>query len=87
MSAENRKGLTQAQKNKIGNWLAIAVLLVSILVPVGLACGSTILFWFLIIANCLFGPCCLIGYFVEVKRGVFKYDANEGADSIEEGQG
>lgn len=75
---ENRHvGMSPEKKERVGNVLAIIVVLLSVLVPLGFLYGTTILFWFLIIINFLFGPCCLIGYLVEVKRGVFAYDDGE----------
>ncbi len=76
---ENRKKvpMSQEKKHKIGNRLAIITVLLSILVPLGFYGGTTILFWFLIIVNLLFGPCCFIAYLLEVKRGVFAYNEDE----------
>lgn len=69
--------LPPEKKNKIGNWLAVVVVIMSIIVPLGFVYGTNILFVFLIVINFVFGPCCFIGYLLEVKKGVFAYDDGE----------
>ncbi|MCI8646241.1 MAG: hypothetical protein HFE76_05425 [Firmicutes bacterium] len=69
--------ISQEKKHKIGNILAVITVLLSILVPLGFYGGTSALFWFLIIVNFLFGPCCFIAYLLEVKRGVFAYNEDE----------
>lgn len=65
------------KKNKVGNWLAIVVVIMSVLVPLGFVYGTKVLFLFLIIINFAFGPCCFVGYLLEVRKGVFAYDDGE----------
>ncbi|MCQ4638499.1 hypothetical protein NE619_17355 [Anaerovorax odorimutans] len=77
MADKKHTPMTPEKKNKVGNWLAIVVVLLSILVPMGFIWGTQVLFWFLIIINFVFGPCCFIGYLLEVRRGVFSYDDSE----------
>lgn len=77
MTDKKKQPMSQEKKHKIGNILAVITVLVSILVPLGFLAGTEILFWFLIIVNLLFGPCCLIAYLMEVKRGVFAYNEDE----------
>ena len=66
--------MSDEKKNKVGNILAIIVLVASCLLPLGFAVGTEVLFWVLIVINLLFGPVCFIGYLMEVKRGVCAYD-------------
>lgn len=74
MTVNNNKRLSQEQKQKVGNWLAILVVIVSILVPIGFAIESTVLFWFFIVVNFVAGPACLVGYLIEVKKGIFSQE-------------
>ena len=69
--------MSDEKKNRIGNVLAIVVLIVSCILPFGFIVGTEILFWLLIITNLLFGPICFIGHLIEVKKGVFAYDDPE----------
>ena len=67
MTGKNNRRLSQEQKQKIGNWLAI-------LVPIGFAFESTVLFWFFIVVNFVAGPACLVGYLMEVRKGIFSQE-------------
>lgn len=77
MTDKRKEPMSQEKKHKIGNVLAVVTVILSILVPLGFLGGTTVLFWFLIIVNFLFGPCCFIAYLMEVKRGVFAYNEDE----------
>ncbi len=77
MVDNNKTPMSQEKKHKIGNIMAVITVLLSIIVPLGFYFGTTALFWFLIIVNFLFGPCCFIAYLLEVKRGVFAYNEDE----------
>ena len=70
MTGKNNRRLSQEQKQKIGNWLAILVVIVSI----GFAFESTVLFWFFIVVNFVAGPACLVGYLMEVRKGIFSQE-------------
>ena len=83
MVQKKHTGMSGETKNKLGNFLAILVVLLCIWVPLGFLYGTAALFWFLIIINFLFGPCCLIGYLLEVKKGVFAYDDEEDEETSE----
>ena len=74
MTGKNNRRLSQEQKQKIGNWLAILVVIVSILVPIGFAFESTVLFWFFIVVNFVAGPACLVGYLMEVRKDIFSQE-------------
>lgn len=80
MSNNKHVPMSAEKKDKVGNILAVIVVLLSVLVPLGFLYGTAILFWFLIIVNFLFGPCCLIGYLLEVRKGVFAYDDGDDTD-------
>jgi hypothetical protein len=71
---EKTLSASEIKKSKIANWLAILVILTSVLICVGFVTGSYILVAFLFIVNLLFGPVTLFFYLREVKRGVFKAD-------------
>lgn len=77
MADKNKAPMSQEKKHKIGNILAVLTVVLSILVPLGFLGGTEVLFWFLIVVNFLFGPCCFIAYLMEVKRGVFAYNSDE----------
>lgn len=57
--------------NKIGNFFAVIVVILAILLLVGFTIGNAMLFWVLAILNLICGPVCFILYLIEVKRGVF----------------
>ncbi len=80
MSNNKYAPMSAEKKDKVGSILAVIVVLLSVLVPLGFLYGTSVLFWFLIIVNFLFGPCCLVGYLLEVKKGVFAYDDGDDAD-------
>jgi uncharacterized membrane protein len=77
MNSEEQK---QAQKHKIGNFLAIICVIVAVLIAWGMAVGSSVFGWALAIVSLLFGPICFVGYLVEVKRGVFSAKDDEAGD-------
>ena len=68
--------------NKIGNIFSVVVLAISIFVLLGFANGATSMMYFLVIANLICGPLCLILYLIEVKKGIFK--TNDEEDDIQE---
>ncbi len=71
------KRMSLSTKNKLGNILALIVVLLCILIPVTIIMAENLLFWFMIILNFVFGPACLIAYLGEVRKGVFAYDDEE----------
>lgn len=71
------KRMSLSMKNKLGNILALIVVILCILIPVTIVIAENLLFWFMIILNFVFGPACLIAYLGEVKKGVFAYDDEE----------
>ena len=75
--SEQIKRMSQEKKDRIGNWLTLLVVLLSILIPIGFMYGSDFMIWSFIVLNFVFGPLCLIFYLFEVKRGVFSYDGDE----------
>ena len=64
--------MTEERMNKLGNILAIIVVLVVCLLIWGLTVGINVIFW--IIMLFLFGPACFVLYLREVKKGIFKDD-------------
>jgi Flp pilus assembly protein TadB len=66
--------LTEGQKDKLGNFLAVCIFILCILFGYGFIVGSDIMMWFIIIVNFIFGPICFIFYLIEVKRGIFSAD-------------
>ena len=66
--------MTEERANKIGNILAIIVVLVACLLIWRLTVGIDIVFWIFSIMLLLFGPGCFILYLREVKNGIFKDD-------------
>lgn len=74
---KDSKRMSLSTKNKLGNILALIVVLLCILIPVTIIMAENLLFWFMIILNFVFGPACLIAYLGEVRKGVFAYDDEE----------
>lgn len=66
--------MREEKLNKIGNIVAVIVLLIVVMIIWGLTSGIDALFWIFIVAEFVFGPACFILYLREVKRGVFKDD-------------
>ena len=77
MADKEMKRMSLATKNKLGNALALIVVILCFLIPLTIAVGENLLFWFMIIVNFVFGPLCLVAYRFEVKKGVFAYDDDE----------
>lgn len=74
---KDSRRMSLSTKNKLGNILALIVVLLCILIPVTIIMAENLLFWFMIILNFVFGPACLIAYLGEVRKGVFAYDDEE----------
>lgn len=74
---KDSKRMSLSTKNKLGNILALIVVLLCILIPVTIIMAENLLFWFMIILNFVFGPACLIAYLGQVRKGVFAYDDEE----------
>ncbi len=66
--------MTDEKMKKLGNVLAIIVVLVAGLLIWGLTVGIDVVFWIFSIMLFLFGPVCFVLYLREVKRGIFKDD-------------
>jgi len=60
------------KKTIIAYWLAVMVLICSVLIAIGFLTGNIVLVICLGIINVLFGPVTLFFYLREVKKGVFK---------------
>ena len=65
--------MTEERMNKLGNILAIIVVLVVCLLIWGLTVGINVIFWIFSIMLFLFGACFVL-YLREVKKGIFKDD-------------
>lgn len=66
--------MTENKMNKLGNILAVIVVLVACLLILGLKVGIDVVFWIFIVMLLVFGPACFLLYLREVKRGIFKDD-------------
>lgn len=66
--------MTEEKMNKLGNILAIIVVLIACLLIWGLLVGIDVVFWIFSVMLFLFGPACFVLYLREVKRGIFKDD-------------
>ncbi len=64
--------MTEEKMNKLGNFLAVIVMLVACLLILGLKVGIDAVFWIFIVLLFFFGPACFVLYLREVKRGIFK---------------
>ena len=69
--------MTNEKMNKLGNIIAVIVLIICVLIIWCLVGGIDIVFWFFIIVEFIFGPACFVLYLREVKKGVFKDDSEE----------
>jgi len=61
-------------KNRWGNIFAIICVILCILLPISFLYGPNALILGLIICNFIAGPACLVGYLLEVRKGVFSND-------------
>lgn len=66
--------MTEEKMNKLGNFLAVIVMLVACLLILGLKVGIDAVFWIFIVLLFIFGPACFVLYLREVKSGIFKDD-------------
>lgn len=62
---------------KMSYILPLVAVIVSLLILIGFATGSTSIIWLLVIVNIVSGPACLFFYLLEVRKGVFKADHEE----------
>ncbi len=69
--------MSPEQKDRLGNWLALVVVILSILLLIGTASASVVLVWAIIILNFIFGPACLFFYLLEVRKGIFSKDSTD----------
>ena len=65
------------KNNRIENIFSVVVVIISLLILYGFTVGNTPIFYFLIIANFVCGPICLVLYLIEIKRGVFRVEEDE----------
>ena len=75
--ATERKPLTSEQKDKIGNWLSLAVCIMGVLLGYGFLVGSNFMMWTIAVVNLVFGPACFVFYLIEVRKGIFSRDDEE----------
>lgn len=64
--------MREEKMNKLGNLLAVVVVLVACLLIWGLVVSIDAVFWIFIVMLLIFGPACFVLYLREVKRGIFK---------------
>lgn len=57
--------------NKTGNFFAVIVVILAVLILAGFVVGSSALFWLLAVLNLVTGPICFVLYLMEIKKGVF----------------
>lgn len=77
MSRKINMPADQARKNKMGNICALLVVVLCVILIIGFTCESALMLWFFAIFNFIAGPACLLGYLIEVRRGVFAGEGND----------
>lgn len=66
--------MTEKKMNRLGNILAVVVVLVACILVWGLKAGIDAVCWIFVVMLFLFGPACFLLYLREVRKGIFKDD-------------
>ena len=68
--------MSEQNKSKLGNFLCVAIIIITALLAFGMVAGSNLMGWLLIAVNIISSPICFLLYLNEIRKGVFKNDSD-----------